>query len=212
MWRCMMSVCCVKSLIKRFELPNHNNVKSLSTIFHACIFHEGEKWSIICNFSTAIPCGWLPNILVSRRIHIGLSLRETQHRTRLTLTRKIFSSRNINQIREGWKVLVLLSLSVSLRLVEILSQNCYKKSIKFCLPSTTMPILAASHPKLICRRETEDICMCRVLVHECAPKSSLLSAPPVAVHHRQIASLDYSFFSYLNFLNQITPQMHNKTC
>lgn len=60
-----------------------------------------------------------------------------------------------------------------------------------------MPELAALHPILIYRREIVDICRYRVRVREFDTTPILLEVPPVAAHHRQIASLYYSSWFFL---------------
>lgn len=65
---------------------------------------------------------------------------------------------------------------------------CKRKLIKwFCLPSATTRELAASHPIEACRRETEDICRCRVRAREFVPGASLHAGFQVVARHPRTA-------------------------
>lgn len=70
----------------------------------------------------------------------------------------------------------------------------------FFLPSATTQELAALHPTVACRQETEDICRYQVRARGFVPGANL-HAVFLAVAHRPQMALDWHSSSFINTIN-----------
>lgn len=83
-----------------------------------------------------------------------------------------------------------------------------KSDNRFFLPLAVTPVLAASHPTVIYRRETEGICRCRARERGCVRESSLRAASPVAARRPRIA-FDWHSSCYAKHFNKSDFNLRN---